>query len=324
MDKIYDIVRERGQISPKELQDITGLGAPIIFRHLKRLLSLDKIFKIGKSPKVFYLPRGHKDSNTETKSPNKMELTSRVIEENFNNISPQGIETLGLEAFRIWCAERKLDPEKMQTKYEETHAEYQKYYSKNIIDATVKIERSFGRSKHLDKLFYLYFYSYPIFGRTKMSSWLFYGKTLQQKDLIKKVTDEVKTKIFKFIIDKKVDSILFVPPTVPRKIQFMRELERELNLNLPKVKIVKAITPIIIQQKSLKDISDRVKNADGSLFVETRDTNYEKLLVIDDFTGSGATLNVIANKCKKQKVANRVIGLTITGSVNGFEVVREV
>lgn len=52
--------------------------------------------------------------------------------------------------------------------------------------------------------------------------------------------------------------------------------------------------------------------------------NVKKNKIIDDFTGSGATLNIIAGKCLKQNVAKEVIGLTITGSVNGFDVIREI
>ena len=104
----------------------------------------------------------------------------------------------------------------------------------------------------------------------------------------------------------------------------MKVLENALNLNLPKIKIVKVKTPVTVPQKSLKDLKERIENAQTSLIVETRNTNYQKLLIIDDFTGSGATLNVVAEKCKKQNVAHTIFGLTITGSINGFEVIREV
>ena len=55
-----------------------------------------------------------------------------------------------------------------------------------------------------------------------------------------------------------------------------------------------------------------------------RNIQYKRLIIIDDFTGSGATLNVLAGKIKEQKIAKEVFGLTITGSVNGFEVVKEI
>jgi predicted amidophosphoribosyltransferase len=60
------------------------------------------------------------------------------------------------------------------------------------------------------------------------------------------------------------------------------------------------------------------------MFVSGENLNFKRLLLLDDFTGSGATLNKLAGKIKKQKIADEVIGLTITGSVNGFEIIKEI
>jgi predicted amidophosphoribosyltransferase len=51
---------------------------------------------------------------------------------------------------------------------------------------------------------------------------------------------------------------------------------------------------------------------------------YNKVLLIDDAVGSGATLNEIAKKIKDLKIAKEVIGLAITGSFKGFDVISEV
>lgn len=317
-EKILSLIGVKGEVSPKELESLTGLGPAMLFRHLKKLQEEKKILKIGSSPKVFY------KLNQDVFLESKIKIDSEIIQENFSLITATGQELLGSVGFVKWCEERKLDINLMVEKYEEQIREYKKFFHNGYIDATQKIQTSFKDNIFLDKLFYLDFYSYPVFGRTKISNWLFYGKTLQQKELMNKVIEISRNKIYTFVLEQKVDCVLFVPPTVPRKTQFMKVLEESLNLSLPKVKIIKTKTPIIIQQKSLKDLGDRIKNAKTSLVVETRDTHFKKLLIIDDFTGSGATLNVIAEKCKKQKVADQVYGLTITGSINGFEVIKEV
>jgi predicted amidophosphoribosyltransferase len=46
-------------------------------------------------------------------------------------------------------------------------------------------------------------------------------------------------------------------------------------------------------------------------------------LILDDAIGSGATINEIAKKVKDKKVAQHVVGLAITGSYKGFEVISE-
>jgi predicted amidophosphoribosyltransferase len=123
----------------------------------------------------------------------------------------------------------------------------------------------------------------------------------------------------------KPDAVAFIPPTVPRKKQIMKELKKFLNLSLPEVQIEKIKTGISVQQKSLKDLNDRIYNAEHTMVVISKIKKpYKKLLIIDDFTGSGSTLNEMAKKCKEQGVATKVIGLTLTGSINGFDVLKEI
>jgi predicted amidophosphoribosyltransferase len=51
---------------------------------------------------------------------------------------------------------------------------------------------------------------------------------------------------------------------------------------------------------------------------------FDKVLLIDDAIGSGATLNETAMKLKETGMAKEVIGFAIVGSMKGFEVIREV
>jgi hypothetical protein len=269
-EKILSLIGVKGEVSPKELESLTDLGTAMLFRHLKKLQEEKKIIKIGSSPKVFY------KLNQDVLLENKIKINSEIIQENFSLITATGQELLGTVGFVKWCEESKLDINMMVEKYEEQIREYKKFFHNGYIEATQKIQTSFKDNIFLDKLFYLDFYSYPVFGRTKISNWLFYGKTLQQKELMNKVIEISRNKIYTFVLEQKVDCVLFVPPTVPRKTQFMKVLEESLNLSLPKVKIIKTKTPIIIQQKSLKDLGDRIKNAKTSLVVETRDMHFKK------------------------------------------------
>ena len=120
-----------------------------------------------------------------------------------------------------------------------------------------------------------------------------------------------------------INAVGFIPPTVRRELQLMKELERQLNLSVPSVNLVKVKTPITVPQKTLAKIEDRIENARNTIVVD--DTHsYDTLLLIDDALGSGSTLNETAQKIKKQGLAKTVIGLAITGSFSGFEVISEV
>lgn len=51
--------------------------------------------------------------------------------------------------------------------------------------------------------------------------------------------------------------------------------------------------------------------------------SYKKILLIDDFVGSGATFNQIATKLKKNGVTKQVYGLALTGSFKDFEIINQ-
>jgi predicted amidophosphoribosyltransferase len=103
----------------------------------------------------------------------------------------------------------------------------------------------------------------------------------------------------------------------------MKELEKQLNLSIPIVSLVKVKTQVAIPQKTLTKLEDRVENAKNTIMTRDR-RKFKTILLIDDALGSGATLNETAAKIKSQHLAEKVIGLAITGSFKGFEIISEV
>lgn len=176
----------------------------------------------------------------------------------------------------------------------------------------------------LDELYYLDFYSIERFGKTKLGNILLYAKQGQNKFLMKEAINLVKVKILEIISKEKIEAVGFIPPTVPRAIQFQKELEKDLQLSLPKIILTKHIIDTPIPQKSLNKLSDRVENARATILYKDDDKSYNRILLIDDALGSGATLNEVAKKIKIEKGAKKIIGLALVGSFKGFDVVNEV
>jgi hypoxanthine phosphoribosyltransferase len=109
-------------------------------------------------------------------------------------------------------------------------------------------------------------------------------------------------------------------------------LEKYLKINLPKITIKKVSSEFLIPQKSLSKQSARIQNANNTFVVENA-SPCSNILLIDDFVGSGSTLNYIAKKIKS-KILNKQVKITcfaISGTPNGiinnenekFEVVNE-
>ena len=119
------------------------------------------------------------------------------------------------------------------------------------------------------------------------------------------------------IKQKKIEAVAFIPHTVPRKIQFLKEYERLLNLGLPKIEIVKAYkNNIFVPQKSLSKLEDRITNAKETIFIMQEKKSYKNILLIDDAAGSGASMNETALKMKEVKIATKTVyGFVIVGSL---------
>lgn len=321
--KILDFITKNGQSTPNQITEFLGISYQMTHRHLKSLLEKDVLTKSGKPPKVYYSVK--QDSLPVMSSISIDNNTINSINENFTLITPDGNEIEGIQGFSNWCYDRKFNPEKKAAEYVDLIQEYNRFKKDGTIDATSKLNQSFTKNDiFLDQLLYLHPHSLPVFGKTKIATWLFHGKQTQNRMLIKKVLQKVIPEIQQVINNVNPDGVAFVPPTVPRTVQFMKELQKGLQIIIPQIQIEKIATPIMVQQKSLKDIQDRMINAENTMVVVNKNYTFKKVIIIDDFTGSGATLNILAKKTKQQKIAQEVIGLTITGSMNGFEVVKEI
>lgn len=317
-EKIIEIIQKREQVSPSDLAKELEVSRQVIHRHLNHLVEDEKLRKIGKPPKVFYKINVKK----KRASVDLEKKTKEVILENFLHITATGRVFKGLDGFRTWCSERNLPLKKTAKEYSDTIKKYKNYKKKGVIDATDKLEETF-EDVFVDKAYYLDFYSIERFGKTKLGKMLLYAKQSQDKKLIKQLIEEIKPKVKEFLDQKPIDAVGFVPPTVKRRLQLMKKLEEGLSFTKPKLSILKATSSVAVPQKTLSKLEDRIENA-RETFVLSEGREFKTVLLIDDAMGSGSTVNEIAKKIKKQKVAEKVMALCLVGSFSGFEVISEV
>lgn len=318
-DKIIAYIKSRGQVTANDLTEHLEISRQAVHRQISRLQEEGLIYKIGRPPKVFYFlaeDKVKKEDNTVD------EKTKKVIDKNFFNITASGERQEGFEGFINWCFKRKEPLEKTAKEYIETLKKYKSYKKDGLINGMHKIKGTFPDTA-VDKLFYLDFYSIERFGKTKLGQLLLYAKQSQNRGLIKELVDQIRPQVEELIKKYQIEAVSFIPPTVKREVQLMKELERQLHLTNPKVSLVKVKTPVIVPQKTLNKLEDRIENAKRTIMVdETK--KFKTVLLIDDALGSGATINETAKKIKNQKLAETIIGLAVTGSFSGFEVISEV
>lgn len=320
--KLINIISKKGPASIDAL--VTQLRISRQYAHIivKKLVEKGLLIKMGTAPHVFY--NINQESNKSLKSviPYQKEL---FLKEHFLLVDALGNKLEGLNAMQYWCDNQKLPLEKTIDEFISTRKTYLEHYNQeHLIDGLKKLENTKGIGElGVDELYYLDFYAVERFGKTRLGCLMHYAKQGQNKKLMKLIVEEIKNRVDNFIIQHQVDAILYVPPTIKRKVQIMDYFEKELNIDLPKILIKKISNEIVIPQKALSKLFERVANAKNT-FVVPNQKKFNSVLIIDDAIGSGATINEIALKLKEKKIAKYITGMAITGSYKGFEVISEI
>lgn len=317
-EKIIDYLRKsHSPISIKELVSFFGISNVMIHRHIKNLLHEKKVQKHGSAPKVFYSAIS-KDSDEKSQSNNIL------LEKNWLTITPQGKRISGNKGFEYWCDKRNFDIVKKQEEYKNIYKKYSIFRKNNYIDATEKFYTTFPNKKVIKKALYLDFFSYEIFGRTKWGQLVLHAKLSEKKELLHEVYSWADPLIKKIINEYKISAIAYIPHSLQRKHPFIPGLQKFMNIPLFEIPIFKATGEIIIAQKTLKKSSERIENAEKTIFISSDITKYNgNVLLIDDAVGSGATLQKTAEKLYAKGIKN-IYAVALVGSINGFEVISEV
>lgn len=318
-NRIVEYIRENNQLRAHDLARLLNISGTAIHKQLKKLINEGVLEKIGKPPKVYYVLASKKVTKPELVN----SALLRTINARYLYISPTGEAKEGWEGFLAWCEKTKQDPIKTANEYLSTLNKFDKFKKNDLIDGMPKMKNTF-KDVFLDKLYYLDFYSIERFGKTKLGQMLLYAKQSQNTKLIDQLIIQIRPEITKVIKENSIDGVLFVPPTVKREIQFMKELEKQLAIPSRTLSVTKIKTEIIVPQKTLSKLEDRIENAKKTIIVDDKKV-YKNVLLIDDAVGSGATMNETAKQIKNiNLVSGKIIGLAITGSFKGFDVISEV
>lgn len=320
--KIVEIVRQKGEARPDKLIRELGLSAVAVHKQLKKLVEEGKLRRLGRPPRVVYIPGGIIAAGKPIISRDLQDF----LEQRYLYVSPQGEMLSGARGFERWLKEigKEKEIEIYTKRYQKIRQEADQFIGRNgLIELSSKLKTTYDQV-YLNQLFCLDWYSLPEFGKTRLGQLVLFAKQSQSRQLIKPVAEESRGKILQLIKDKQIKAVAFVPHSLPRQIQFLDEYRNYLNFNLPEIELEKIRTgEIIVAQKTLSKLSERVINARETIFVAGQDKSYPAVLLIDDAVGSGATLNETAKKLKDKNIAAKVFGFVPVASFKGFDVIRE-
>lgn len=323
-DKILELIGKNGQQSIKQLAETLDISLSMTHRHVRKLLDEKQITRIGRPPRVFYILASHtKEVSISMGSLNIDEKTKSIIDQNFLYISAMGERINGWNGFVVWSEKRSFDVAQKCEEYMQIYEKYEALKKGGVISGKQKMVDTFAGKLCLHDVYYADFYAWEVFGKTKLGQLLLYAKQSQNRKIMKEIVMQIAPVISAVIKNHNIDAVGFIPPTVARRVQFMKIMEEILALSLPTVELVKVETDIVTPQKTLNKLSDRIENADHTIVVAEK-KSYTNVLLIDDAVGSGATLNQVACKLLRTDTAKKIYGFAITGSVKGFDVISEV
>ena len=322
--QLLDFIREKGAAAPSRLAEQFQISPQMVHRHLNILLQEGLIKKLGRPPKVLYQVVDESPAITYEVLPDNLDI---YINQHYLAVKPSGEVLEGIEGFQWWAQKTRQHKQfkRLAQEYVDQHGKINTRHRNiiGLIDATFKIEDTFEKC-FLDILYYQEFYSVPKFSKTRTGQMIFLGKSGQDIDVIRELASLCLDSILAIIRHHNIQAVIFTPHSIPRKVSFLKEFERFLSLPEPTISLLKVFSgKAPVAQKSLQKLSDRIENANSTIFVKEDFLSYERILVVDDAVGSGATLNAIAEKLKR-KGAKFVCGFAVTGSLKRFEVLNEI
>jgi len=319
--KIISFLHTREMSTVEEMTNHLGFSRQYIHKLLDRLLDKELVEKNGRIPHVYYRIS---DMRTIDKIPNISLEKERFLFDHFLIVQATGTMLQGVEAMQYWCSIQNLVFNKTVDEYIETRKKYLDYLDNDgFINGSQKIRNTQGfKEIGVDHLFYLDFYAIERFGKTRLGTLMHYAKQGQNKSLMKIIVSEIKYRVANFINENQIEAIIYVPATIKRSVQIMEYFEKNLGIIIPLIKVKKIRNSIVIPQKALSKLVERIENAKKTFYV-AENNSYQKVLILDDAVGSGATINEIALKIKTAGIAQEVYGLAVTGSFKGFDVISE-
>lgn len=312
-----------------QIAEALNISRPTANKYLKELFQNWEISKIWSGAHSTYLiPQVDKkekksDFSSLYKNPFPYE-EAKLLDEKFFKYDSDGRILKWVEGFLLRCKKRDLNPKHKISAFDAINQQINNHRTQcgllNIINQ-FKIKHEYSA---LDELFYADAYTRAEFGRGALSEQMFFAKQHQDKQQLKSLISLFYRNLECLLTTFDIDAIGLTPPSISRKVQILDLVDQLLDPSIPRIPLVKySPSKILIPQKSLKRPEERIQNAKNTIFIRGEHIDYHTVLLIDDFVGSGATLNETAIKLKTAWV-KKIIGFAFFGNLDlKYEVINE-
>ncbi len=314
-----------------EMSDYLWKDRSLIHRYVKVLVEQWKLKKQWSWPTTRYTLVEHIDLPLQQKKLVDLDISYEdtvILDTWFYKFAPTWEVLTWEEGFISRCEQRNLNPQQKYTQYIALAQYIQEQKNEcGLLNVTAWFREHIVWWA-LDELYYADQYKWMEFGRWKIAELTFYAKDTQNRKLITKAIWLILRQLSCLIKTTDIDAIAFAPHSKKRDVQLLKELEKEIDRGeIPLIQLVKyAPHGIIVAQKSLKTRAQRIQNAKETILIASQWdlSQYNKVLLIDDFVWSWATLNETAKKLKKAGITH-VIWFAFVGNANlSYDVINEI
>ena len=312
--KIIDVLYDKC-LSPFDLQHHLGISASTVHDHLRFLFREGFIEKVGVAPHVCYTV--------------KKKTAVDIVNEYFVFQDSLGKLHYGMDGFHLWSENslKKMTFEEKVALYNERISTAEANKKGFFFDMTDKLQKvkSVGEGVYLSEMACLALRTVQDFGRTRMGVYMDVVKSAGTPKILDAVLDFSVPLIIAYAKECQVNAVGFIPPTRRRPKQIMTLLEKQFHkgsFRAAVIDIEKIRGDIPREQKTIRELRDRIHNANHTFRVSpySHVHNYKRILLVDDFIGSGTTLNQVAKLLKDRGFTGEVFGLGIVGEERGYSV----
>ena len=186
-----------------------------------------------------------------------------------------------------------------------------------------------GENIYLDNLYFKYIYKIDKYNAEESRDLLSIKWFQDEEKMLLFYNNIFDIDFLNFITRKNIDLICVIPNNIVRKISFNHFIFEKLKKDFKNINIFEIKLNEYKWREAQKSIMwwlcNRIKNAEKLFTLEQNYWNAKNILLIDDVFWSGATMNTVAKKLKKQNSEVNIIWFSLLWSYRKwFDIINEI
>ncbi len=301
-------------LRPVQIHKMTGISRQQIHNVLRSLLQQNKIIRRGKAPLSYYSLKTAEVKNNDTIldiSPQQAEQ----LDKDFVIIKREGRQVHGARAVCDYAQEHNVDPQSVAEQFLKERSALSHSLSTADSGAADQIELLETKTEVEEGVISRYnfadFVSAGNFGMTATAKKLRAAKASDDGVLQMELFQSIEKQVHEYIMDYAIDAVAFMPGSSAWGKRFMTRWKEHLDLPLPHVDLVRAVTDVSTPQDAISLREDRAEHADCTLIVADH-RRFEHVLILDDELLTGRSMMHASRRILDAEVSERVSAYTIT------------